>query len=74
MLELNYLGLVHTNTHYNVHTYYIIPSSKASFNPAVATAHGTLAIPFTLLCQCLSEETVNVVGSFYLVFMPRKVK
>ena len=30
----------------------------------------TLAIPFTPLCQCLSEETVKAVGPFYLVSMP----
>ena len=27
---------------------------------------GTLAIPFTPLCQCLSDETVKAVGTFYL--------
>ena len=27
---------------------------------------GTLAIPFTPLCQCLSEETLKAVGPFYL--------
>ena len=32
---------------------------------------GTLAIPFTLLCQCLSDETlIKAVGPFYLVSMP----
>ena len=35
---------------------------------------GTLAIPFTPLCQCLSDETVKAVGPFYLVFMPEEVK
>ena len=35
---------------------------------------GTLAIPFTPLCQCLSEETLNTVGRFYLVPMPGEVK
>ena len=30
---------------------------------------GTLAIPFTPLCQCLSDETVKAVGPFYLVSM-----
>ena len=35
---------------------------------------GTLAIPFTPLCQCLSDETVNAVGPFYLVSMPGEVK
>ena len=36
---------------------------------------GTLAIPFTPLnCQCLSDETVKAVGSFYLVSMPGEVK
>ena len=34
----------------------------------------TLAIPFTPLCQCLSEETLKAVGPFYLVSMPREVK
>ena len=35
---------------------------------------GSLAIPFTLLCQCHSEETINAVGPFYLVSMPGEVK
>ena len=30
---------------------------------------GTLAIPFTPLCQCLSEETLKAVGPLYLVSM-----
>ena len=35
---------------------------------------GTLAIPFTLLCQCISDETVKAVCPFYLVSMPGEVK
>ena len=35
---------------------------------------GTLAIQFTPLCQCLSEETLKAVGRFYLVSMPGEVK
>ena len=35
---------------------------------------GTLAIPFTPLCQCLSDETVKAVGPFSLVSMPGQVK
>ena len=35
---------------------------------------GTLAIPFTPLWQCLSEETLKDVGPFYLVAMPGEVK
>ena len=36
---------------------------------------GTLPIPFTPLCQCLSDETVEAVGpNFYLVSMPGEVK
>ena len=35
---------------------------------------GTLAIPFTPLCQFLSEETLKAVGPFYLVSMPGEVK
>ena len=35
---------------------------------------GTLAIPFTPICQCLSEETLKAVGPFYLVSMPGEVK
>ena len=31
---------------------------------------GTLAIPFTPLCQCLSDETVKAGGPFYRVSMP----
>ena len=34
---------------------------------------GTLAIQFTPLCQCLSEETLKAVGPFYLVSMPGEV-
>ena len=29
---------------------------------------GTLALPFTPLCQCLSEEILKTVGPFYLVW------
>ena len=35
---------------------------------------GTLAIRLTLLCQCLSDETLKAVGPFYLVSMPGEVK
>ena len=35
---------------------------------------GTLAIPFTPPCQCLSDETLKAVGPFYLVSMPGEVK
>ena len=35
---------------------------------------GTLAIPFTPLCQCLSDETLKAVGPFYLVSMPGELK
>ena len=35
---------------------------------------GTLAIPFTPPCPCLSDETVKAVGPFYLVPMPGEVK
>ena len=35
---------------------------------------GTLPIPFTLLCECLSDETLKAVGPFYLVSMPGEVK
>ena len=35
---------------------------------------GTLAIPFTPLCQCLLEETLKAVGPFYLVSMLEEVK
>ena len=31
---------------------------------------GTLEIPFTPLCQCLSEETLKAVGPLFLVSMP----
>ena len=34
---------------------------------------GTLAIPLTLLCQCLSDETLKAVGPFYMVSMPGEV-
>ena len=45
-----------------------IPTSVKTF------LFGTFAIPFTPLCQCLSDETVKVVGPFYLVSMPGEVK
>ena len=35
---------------------------------------GTLAIPFTPPCQCLSEETLKAVCPFYLVSMPGEVQ
>ena len=35
---------------------------------------GILAIPFTPLFQCLSDETLKAVGPFYLVPMPGEVK
>ena len=35
---------------------------------------GTLAIPFTPLYQCLSEEALRGVGPFYLVSVPGEVK
>ena len=35
---------------------------------------GTLAIQFTPLYQCLSEEALKAVGPFYLVSMPGEVK
>ena len=34
----------------------------------------TLAILFTPICQCLSEETLKAVSPFYLVSMPGVVK
>ena len=46
-------------------------SSPTSVKPFL---FGTLAIPFTPLCQCLSDETVKAVGPFYLVSMPGEVK
>ena len=33
----------------------------------------TLAISFTPLCQCLSEETLKAVGLFHVVPMPGEV-
>ena len=35
---------------------------------------GTLSIPFTPLCQCLSEESLKAIDPFYLVSMPGEVK
>ena len=35
---------------------------------------GSLEIPFTTLCQYLSDETLKSVGPFYLVSMPGEVK
>ena len=34
----------------------------------------TLAIPFTSLCQRISEGTLNAVGPFYLASVPGEVK
>ena len=34
----------------------------------------TLAISFTQLCQCLSDETLKAFGPFYLVSMTGEVK
>ena len=39
-----------------------------------AVKTGTLAIPFTPPCQCLSDETLKAVGPFYLVSMSGEVK
>ena len=48
---------------------------KGSSPAAVITFRfGTLAIPFTPPCQCLSDETLKAVGPFYLVSMPGEVK
>ena len=44
-------------------------SSPTSVKPFL---FGTLAIPLTPACQCLSDETVKAVGPFYLVSMPGK--
>ena len=43
-------------------------------NPAGGIRFESLVIPFTPLCQCLSEETLKAVGPFYLVSMPGEVK
>ena len=40
--------------------------------PLRATLHS--AIPLTLLCQCISDDTLKAVGPFYLVSMPGEVK
>ena len=53
---------------------------RATDNRVVAGSNHTeavwklLAISFTPLCQCLSEETLKAVGPFYLVSMPGEVK
>ena len=44
----------------------------AGWNPAEAV--WKLAISFTPLCQCLSEETLKAVVPFYLVSMPGEIK
>ena len=49
-----------------IQSWVIIPLRQLRF--------GTLAIPFTPLCRCLSEETLKAVGPFYLVSMPGEVK
>ena len=43
-------------------------------SPTSVTIFKILAIPFTPLCQCLSDETVKAVGPFYQVSMPGEVK
>ena len=45
-----------------------------SCGPGFELRFGTLTIPFSLLCQCLSEETLKAVSHFYLVSMPGEVK
>ena len=54
---------------------------RATDNPVVAGSNPTeavwklsLAISFTRLCQCISEEALKTVGPFYLVSMPAEVK
>ena len=34
----------------------------------------TLAISFTRLCQCLSDETLKAIGPFYFVSIREEVK
>ena len=53
---------------------------RATDNRVVASSNPTekcleaLAISFTPLCQCLSEETLKAVCPFYLVSMSGEVK
>ena len=49
------------------------PAVDGSSPTAENFRFGTLAIPFTPLCQCISEETVKAVGPFYLMSMPGEV-
>ena len=42
-------------------------------NSAGSTSLRNLPIPFTPLCQCLSEETLKAVDPFYLMSMPEEV-
>ena len=46
----------------------------ASVRILLAPCFRTLALPFTPLCQCLSEETLKAIGRFYLVSMAEEVK
>ena len=45
-----------------------------TINKYFSLRFGTLAIPFTPPCQCLSDETLKAVGPFYLVSMSGEVK
>ena len=46
----------------------------AGSNPTEAAWKLQMAISFTPLCQCLSEETLKAVDPFYLVSAPGQVK
>ena len=52
----------------------IKPCGTGSNHTAEKLRFGTLAIQFTPLYQCLSEEALKAVGPFYLVSMPGEVK
>ena len=50
---------------------------RATEDPEVSGSYPTGAfgnISFALFYQCLSEDTLNAFGPFYLVSMPREVK
>ena len=43
-------------------------------NPIGPALETLVAISFTPLCLCLSEETLKAVGPFYLVSVPEELK
>ena len=76
-----YIGSIHTLSHTRIFVRRSAINVRARWPSwlerwlGMATGHSRpLAIPFTPLCQCLSDETLKAVGPFYLVSMPGEIK